>query len=497
MTSSTLKLAFATILALGLTVEVARAGRGGFGGGGVRGGMGGMGRSGTNGMPPGMNSRGGMNRGMRMSGMNGMPPGTGSRGYSPGQGSSGMNGMPPGRNSQGGMAGVRTGASTLPAEGSTGAVGRPGYGAGGGYGGGYGGYGAGAVNPYNSGWYHGGWNGNYGGYGMGYNPMLAGMGYGSTYNNPYIGTQAPVQVPQGQSAATLPVGRVPGGGTPYTTGQSINYAQPINTAAAPPAASVANDAVALFDQSRAAFKGGDYDQALALCDKALTATPNDPAMHEFRALVQFAQGRYDDSAGTLYAVLSAGPGWDWTTMLGLYPGVETYTKQLRALEANSRQNPSSAADHFLMGYHYQVQGFNDAAADQFLQAAKLQPADQLAARLAAGLSQAGKAATAAATTDASAPAADYKLAGTWTATPAQGVSITLNVQDDGRFTWKVTEKGKPHELTGKASYDNNRLKLEGDGSPPLVAKVTWSDENHFTFQAQGGGPQDPGLTFSK
>jgi hypothetical protein len=31
-------------------------------------------------------------------------------------------------------------------------------------------------------------------------------------------------------------------------------------------------------------------------------------------------------------VLSVGPGWDWTTLIGLYPSIDVYTTQLRALE---------------------------------------------------------------------------------------------------------------------------------------------------------------------
>ncbi len=42
--------------------------------------------------------------------------------------------------------------------------------------------------------------------------------------------------------------------------------------------------------------------------------PNDAALHEFRALVLFALQRYDDAAAALYAVLTAGPGWDWATL---------------------------------------------------------------------------------------------------------------------------------------------------------------------------------------
>ena len=41
--------------------------------------------------------------------------------------------------------------------------------------------------------------------------------------------------------------------------------------------------------------------------------PNDASLHEFRALVLFALGQYEQAAATLYAVLSNGPGWDWTT----------------------------------------------------------------------------------------------------------------------------------------------------------------------------------------
>ena len=53
-------------------------------------------------------------------------------------------------------------------------------------------------------------------------------------------------------------------------------------------------------------------------------------------LVLFALQRYDEASVALYAVLSIGPGWDWPTLVGLYPDVETYTAQLRALELTLR-----------------------------------------------------------------------------------------------------------------------------------------------------------------
>ena len=63
----------------------------------------------------------------------------------------------------------------------------------------------------------------------------------------------------------------------------------------------------------------------------------------------------------MYAVLSGGPGWDWTTESGLYPSIAVYTKQLRALEQYSRDNPQAADARFLLAYQYMLTGHNDAA----------------------------------------------------------------------------------------------------------------------------------------
>ena len=131
--------------------------------------------------------------------------------------------------------------------------------------------------------------------------------------------------------------RAPDGDRPRL---AYDYSQPIDTQAAPPPAEVADPAIAKFDSAREAFGSGDYAGALRLTDEALKVLPNDATLHEFRALVLFAVGKYDLAAGPLYAVLSVGPGWDWTTMAGLYPSIDVYTAQLRKLEAFVRANPT-------------------------------------------------------------------------------------------------------------------------------------------------------------
>ena len=59
-----------------------------------------------------------------------------------------------------------------------------------------------------------------------------------------------------------------------------------------------------------------YKAALAKVDQAIASVQRH-LLHEFRGLTLFALGRYKEAAAADYAVLSAGPGWDWTTLSGL------------------------------------------------------------------------------------------------------------------------------------------------------------------------------------
>src|SRR5262249_586529 len=126
-----------------------------------------------------------------------------------------------------------------------------------------------------------------------------------------------------------------------------------------PAVPGESDAERYFDTARELFKQGDYRGSQENVERALVALPSDTGLHEFRALMLFAQGKYQDAAATLYAVLAAGPGWDWATMSELYPDTEAYTGQLRDLERYSRDHTRAADGHFLLAYHYLVLGYQD------------------------------------------------------------------------------------------------------------------------------------------
>jgi hypothetical protein len=386
---------------------------------------------------------------------------------------------------------------------------------------GYRGFGYGWRNPYygyHRGWINGFWGGflpwgfgwgypygygygygygGYGGWGLGYGPgwglsnwlygsALYGYGY-SPYSNPYYNN----------ASTTVVV-------VPY------DYSQPINTLGPPPAEPVTDEALALFGAAREAFKQGDFATALQRADDALARTPNDTALHEFRALCLFALGRYDEAATPLYAVLAIGPGWDWPTLSGLYPGVDAYTTQLRALEAYCKAHPQSATGRFVLAYQYLTEGYLEAAAKVLRQVVALKPDDTLSAKLLRQLEAAGQNTPGAASPPApeqapapvpadTTPPEGATISGTWNARPGPDPSIALTIEPGGAFTWRVTRQGKgqTQPYSGSSTFGAGVLTLAQDNGPALVGRVTWKDPSHMTFRIVGGEPTDPGLSFTK
>jgi len=157
-----------------------------------------------------------------------------------------------------------------------------------------------------------------------------------------------------------------------------------------PAVTAANEH---FDAARKAFKEGQYSQAQEQAEKAIESLPSDATLHEFRALTLFAQKKYKEAAATLYAVLSAGPGWDRKTMGGLYPDWDTYMGQFSDLERFVKDHPDDGSAHFLLAYHQLVLANKDQAVAQLKDVVRLVPKDQLSAALLKALTQPDNAAT--------------------------------------------------------------------------------------------------------
>ncbi len=358
-------------------------------------------------------------------------------------------------------------------------------------------------NPYwgyHDGWVHGywaghyanrwaggpwGWYGGWGAWGPGLGWGLASWGLGSmcydwglaTYANPYV-VMAQPDVPQ-----TI----------------VYNYTQPIDTNSAAPSDEESRPSIGLFDQARAEFKGGDYKEALTLNDHALKTLPDDTALHQFRALTLFALGRYDESAEALYAVLSVGPGWDWTTLISLYPNVETYTKQLRAAEDNALAHPKASAVRFVLAYHYLTAGHTDAGLTELKKVVQLNPRDALSKQLIQlyeAPEQPAPTSPTTADTSASALAADA-LKGAWRSQPTTGVDVRLDLGEDGKFTWTVTRAGKSQSFSGEYTYGQGILTLVQKEGAPLVGQVSARGTNAFAFNVPGQAGSDQGPVFTK
>lgn len=367
---------------------------------------------------------------------------------------------------------------------------------------------------WDSAWYHGNWHGHWDHYWHG--------GWGNWWANPwYLGAFWGV-TGWGLGPLVYDWGYLPYYNPYYTQSYDfgptvVDYEQPIQTVdygedlpngeAAPP---VSPEATQHADAAREAFYNGNYRVALSEIQKAISRMPGDPAFHEFRALVLFAMHEYRAAAAAVHSLLAVGPGWDWTTMIGLYPSEEVYTKQLRALENFRRDHPNDAAARFLLAYHYMTMGYTQAAVTELRAVVQLQPRDQVAAQLLSMITTSGNQGPSGSpppnaeepnagesTPPPSGPPVNLAaLTGTWTARREDGSSIQLTLTPDAHFTWRYGQGDRSREFSGTATASNNLLILQQSNGESMVGRVVPGEGRGFHFYLVGGPPEDPGLTFT-
>ncbi|MFL5245957.1 MAG: tetratricopeptide repeat protein [Gemmataceae bacterium] len=276
--------------------------------------------------------------------------------------------------------------------------------------------------------------------------------------------------------------------------------EPIATGDAPASAlppGVSAEAVAKFDQARAAFLEGKYEEALKLTDAAVAQMPNDAVLHEFRSLVLFALQRYAESAAALHPVLAVGPGWDWKTMSGLYPGLDVYINQLRALEEANDKNPKAAELCFLLGYHYLTCRHEESALTLWRQAAELKPKDTVVAALVATLSPRDAQPSKPSTTIAPKSVSVDKVIGAWKAGGPGSASYSMTLSKDGAFTWSFKRGTKKQEAKGVYALEGNVLAMEPDTGGVMAAELTAEGPDTVLFKMIGGSPGAQGLEFQR
>lgn len=241
---------------------------------------------------------------------------------------------------------------------------------------GYGGPVYGGPNPWNSGYgyVHTHWQGTNSRWNFRYRPsiwmnqsttMSYGIGPVVQYNfvNPY----------------TLPA--------PISYFYGYDYSRPIRPTLVEPSGRVTEEAIRRLDAARDAFRQRDYRRCLDLLEGAIRLLPDDPALHEFRALALFAIGEFDAAATVIYSVLGANPGSDWNTVSRLYDSQEIYLSQLRELTRYVASVPDRPGPRFLLAYHLLVVGYPEAAYDQLVTVQRLRPDDRVTAEILRALRQ--------------------------------------------------------------------------------------------------------------
>jgi hypothetical protein len=257
------------------------------------------------------------------------------------------------------------------------------------------------------------------------------------------------------------------------------------------AALLRNKALEYFEAARRAFYSQDLNAAYENVNRAIALMPDDASMHEFRALVLFAAGRYPEAAEAVHAVLAVSPGWDWTTLSGLYPDTEIYTRQLQALAAYVRANPGEAGPRFLLAYHDITLGHIEESATQLQAVLKLDPNDRLAADLLDLISPEDEAPN---PTAGRAPTV-AQLQGEWEARRPQG-KIELDLKDD-QFSWDFDLDDNDDEFRGKFALAQDVLVLATPDGSQMVGRVNMLNDDEFTFRLIGGDEDDPGLVFER
>ena len=294
----------------------------------------------------------------------------------------------------------------------------------------------------------------------------------------------------------------------YTESMTYNYSQPVITM--PPESyavqgsssefppGVTQDAISTFDEARRQFFEGQYEMALQLTDQALEKMPNDAVLHEFRSLVLFALKRYSESAAAIHAVLNVGPGWDWKTLVSLYPSVNIYTDQFLALEDACDASPDAADLRFLMGYHYLTCGHEEEAIRMFRRASELQPTDTVAAALVASLTPRTATTTpppAGGNTPEPVPA--DSLVGTWYATGPESSNYAMSLHDDGTFTWMFERGVRKQKAEGVYTIEGNVLAMEPDSGGIMLAELNLKSASDLHFKMVGGAEGDSGIDFHR
>jgi tetratricopeptide (TPR) repeat protein len=136
-----------------------------------------------------------------------------------------------------------------------------------------------------------------------------------------------------------------------------------------------------LNDARLAFLTGDYDEALRLAGHASLESPESADVHAMLMMALFAKQEYTQAAIEAHAVAYYNGRLDWSRIRNYYDQAATYQTQLRQLEDFAKANPEAGDAQFLLGFHYDALGHQEAAIRRLTLASQLAPQDDIARRM--------------------------------------------------------------------------------------------------------------------
>ena len=227
--------------------------------------------------------------------------------------------------------------------------------------------------------------------------------------------------------------------------------------------------------------------------------PNDPAMHEYRALVPLRAGRYQQASAAIHSILASGPGWDWTTLQSLYPDNDTYANQLAALEKAAAAKPDDPRLQFLLAYHYMTanqpsRGEGGARRGS----ASCCPTDSAGRATGPGGRRGGGEGRAEGSDANPRPTSNSISSATgWPRVPTAGRSASPSSPKAGSSGRSRTRPARRTRSTARSAWRTTCSSWSGSRAVRSWAASTALADNKFQFKVLGGGDADPGLTFAK
>src|SRR5579872_2669621 len=220
------------------------------------------------------------------------------------------------------------------------------------------------------------------GYGRNYGFFDSGIGAfgGGTYPGRAFGYD-----PRYLASRAFTAGGVAGSvtyGTPQPEAtEAPRYTASLARAATKPAGSQEDKVL----NGEAAFRHGDYLEAIEDWKSALADGSRNPVLVMLLGQAYFAAGNYREPAVTTHAAMHALPQDRWGVVVSnrgeLYGNPNSYVFQLQQLEVAVHENPKDPAQRFLLAYHYAYLGYPQPAVAQLDKVVELEPRDEMAAQL--------------------------------------------------------------------------------------------------------------------